>query len=1080
MSSVAVSNGFINNMTNQAIIVGDGSTLITLKDLEISGVGELSNVFAVDFQGSTTRITDCLLQNITIAMAAGGIQLSSVDSTKVVDCRIVDCSVPNFLNAIAVTGFNGSGIPCTANEIINCRAERLDSPQGVTALFFIVDQGTVVDQTYVCSLSSSAGPVIAMQSSGSEELLIKNCSIAVLSSSLQAQGIFLFGVGQSIIQDCTIAGVYIDNPQPLSYANAIEVVGIQGSIKNVVIADIGLDINMASTSVGIFLNPASSNFVVQNCTVVDVSGSDQALGFQIESSNTILEECQANSVAADTNACGFLLGPLTNCTISDCTALSISVTGLGTGMSAGFNLQIDNGILTDCTAQAILSSDPTSTAYGFVTLVGTNSLILDRCIANDISGGVQGVGFELDGLFTYLKDSQANGATSIGIDIPVTATLCIVENCRATNAAIGINNAITAATIFDSFASNNGQNYAGVGNLVALGAPTLAGENIDTTLTTTFAGCFLITITAPMTITQAGSYCLTTSLEGAIIITTSNVDVDLRGFTISNTMNGIIINQGMSNVTVSNGSITNMTDQAIIVGDSARLITLKDLEITQVSTNTTSGNVNAIEFQIPSGFPRGINDCLIKNVTITKSQTGMLLLNTSNTQIIDCRILDCSSNAVDIAGLILTSSASAGHINIGACFGNQIINCNVESISSLSMSATGIVLVNGENTLISQSSVSNITARNYAVGIELLFPGDVIIDNCSTANLFGQFYVIGIESSFGQQVTVDNCMVAELIATDTGIGFSFNGSFGCVLKNSVVSGIGPQLSPISGVLSAGVLVVESADLLIENVTVLELGTTNSCVGFSTDSASSGVIFQNCSCIGISGGGTNGFSIASNDTSLQGCKGNEISGNINNLGNSAAAGFLLDNSGTAIINASLIDCSVLNVSTNTNNQPNGLGSGFMLHVQKGFVQNCLAQEIVSTDPTSTAYGFVTLVSTSSLLIDQCTANDITAGYQAMGFNLDGEFTYLRNSQVNGVEGTLVAVGIDIPVTTTACIVENCRATNVMGGIVGRGINNQGPASRVFDCFASFNKANYFGVPNVVIFGAPTITGQNISA
>ncbi len=484
LSSVAVSNGFINNMTNQAIIVGDGSTLITLKDLEISGVGELSNVFAVDFQGSATGITDCLVQNITISMAAGGIQLSSVDSTKVIDCRILDCSVPNFLNAIAVTGFNGSGIPCTANEIINCRAERLDSPQGVTALFFIIDQGTVVDQTYVCSLSSSAGPVIAMQSLGSEELLIQNCSIAVLSSSLQAQGIFLFGVGQSIIQDCTIAGVYIDNPQPLSYANAIEVVGIQGSIKNVVIADIGLDSNMASTSVGIFLNPVSSNFVIQNCTVVDVAGSDQAIGFQIGGSNTILEGCQANSVAADTNAYGFLLGPLTNCTISNCIALSIAATGIGMGMSAGFNLQIDSGIITDCTAQAILSSDPTSTAYGFVTLVGTNSLILDQCIANDISGGAQGVGFELEGEATYVRDSQVNNVAStgaaLGIDIRLTTTGCIVENCRVTNSGIGINNSGFSSTVFDCFASRNGTNYAGVIPApVALGSPTLNGNNIS-------------------------------------------------------------------------------------------------------------------------------------------------------------------------------------------------------------------------------------------------------------------------------------------------------------------------------------------------------------------------------------------------------------------------------------------------------------------------------------------------------------------------------------------------------------------------------------------------------------------------
>jgi hypothetical protein len=75
---------------------------------------------------------------------------------------------------------------------------------------------------------------------------------------------------------------------------------------------------------------------------------------------------------------------------------------------------------------------------------------------------------------------------------------------------------------------------------------------------------------APFTITQPGSYYLTTNLTvsggNAITIATNGVTLDLNGFTIASTANpasgtAVLINAGLRNITILNGEHSGRGDQ---------------------------------------------------------------------------------------------------------------------------------------------------------------------------------------------------------------------------------------------------------------------------------------------------------------------------------------------------------------------------------------------------------------------------------------------------------------------------------------------------------------------------------------
>jgi hypothetical protein len=121
-----------------------------------------------------------------------------------------------------------------------------------------------------------------------------------------------------------------------------------------------------------------------------------------------------------------------------------------------------------------------------------------------------------------------------------------------------------------------------------------------------------IDITGPTNISAPGSYILVNDIVGTfsgIIIDSSNVKLDLNGFTVSHTgamtADGIVIDPGHKNIEVTNGAVTGFTRHGIFVpGKSAMGRNLK------FSNLRISGNaIDGIGLEANSGFI--VQDCLI-------------------------------------------------------------------------------------------------------------------------------------------------------------------------------------------------------------------------------------------------------------------------------------------------------------------------------------------------------------------------------------------------------------------------------------------------------------------------------------
>lgn len=139
-----------------------------------------------------------------------------------------------------------------------------------------------------------------------------------------------------------------------------------------------------------------------------------------------------------------------------------------------------------------------------------------------------------------------------------------------------------------------------------------------------------IDVTGPMTISTPGSYILVNDVVATfsgIYIDSSNVKLDLNGFTISqtgaNSGDGVAILPGHSNIEVTNGAITGFNRHGIFApGKSAtpRNIKISDLRI---SDNT----ITAISLEGNPGFL--IQDCVISGgaIGIYSFAAGLVLNN---------------------------------------------------------------------------------------------------------------------------------------------------------------------------------------------------------------------------------------------------------------------------------------------------------------------------------------------------------------------------------------------------------------------------------------------------------------------
>jgi hypothetical protein len=200
---------------------------------------------------------------------------------------------------------------------------------------------------------------------------------------------------------------------------------------------------------------------------------------------------------------------------------------------------------------------------------------------------------------------------------------------------------------------------------------------------------------APFTITNPGSYYLTTNLTvssgNAITIATNGVTLDLNGFTIRSTAAsatgyGIVLNSGLRNITLANG---------IIQGG---------------VTNNGSG------FYSGSGFASGIfnsgtapANVLVSRISVSGCLNHGINLATGNSTLVE----SCTVRTVGGYGIVASTIKQSAALDCGsyAIYGDQVSDCRGES-SGNGNGVSASIAQNCSGSSGSGSGVSSTTAQN--------------------------------------------------------------------------------------------------------------------------------------------------------------------------------------------------------------------------------------------------------------------------------------------------------------------------------------------------------------------------------
>lgn len=218
-----------------------------------------------------------------------------------------------------------------------------------------------------------------------------------------------------------------------------------------------------------------------------------------------------------------------------------------------------------------------------------------------------------------------------------------------------------------------------------------------------------------------------------ITIAVSNVILDLDGNRVRGGDNGIIINSGLSNVTVQNGFIE-LNTIGLSIKDTCSFITLKNLEISECASR-------AIEFEGSSGSE--ITHVTLENIKIDQCSTTTEF---SADHVISCvftqeltmntiTISQCGGIAVDLRAINLVNCDKG-------VFNNVLINCNTGDTFE------GIHIEDTTNMLFDKCTIKMNTADASLIGFEFTGGADTNGNICQDCLVTANSSVSGPLSGF--------------------------------------------------------------------------------------------------------------------------------------------------------------------------------------------------------------------------------------------------------------------------------------------------------------------------------------------
>ncbi len=198
------------------------------------------------------------------------------------------------------------------------------------------------------------------------------------------------------------------------------------------------------------------------------------------------------------------------------------------------------------------------------------------------------------------------------------------------------------------------------------------------------------------TIATSGFYKLATNVTNQITISVSNVTLDMNGCTVSGGTNGIVINSGLSNVTINNGTVTNVTTDGIQINNGCNDIVLSNITVKNClrgisGTQVSNALIKNCDFILNT---TGLHLDTARNVVVdhciasANTQAGYSLVATTTCTITDCTAVatgdgntNASGNQANIFGFV----ASNG-------YGNVFERCIASSTQGLAATDTNDVI----------------------------------------------------------------------------------------------------------------------------------------------------------------------------------------------------------------------------------------------------------------------------------------------------------------------------------------------------------------------------------------------------
>ena len=221
-------------------------------------------------------------------------------------------------------------------------------------------------------------------------------------------------------------------------------------------------------------------------------------------------------------------------------------------------------------------------------------------------------------------------------------------------------------------------------------------------------------VSAPGTLSQAGSYYLTQDINGQIEIGADRIVLDLNGFSIHGANDNLLI-QNRSDVIVHNGRISGSGNANVQIGSSSQ-IRLSDLTI-----NNANGG-GAIQVFDPTGLIH------LERLNVIDNHLG-ILISTSTEDDYEVVFKDNTVTGTSAASPAFSAgSNSTGHVQVTVS-GNRVFSNGGVGISFNANAATS-------SGVISNNFVSNNTSTGLSASGDMVVVRNVAQDN-------GPNYILG-------------------------------------------------------------------------------------------------------------------------------------------------------------------------------------------------------------------------------------------------------------------------------------------------------------------------------------------------